>query len=120
MRSQLRFGVIGCGEISAQTCQGISAAPNTAIAMLMDTRPEVLSDLAEFYGAPTTTNVDDVLANPNVDAVYIATPHHLHVPLGIKAAKAGKHVLVEKPIATTLADADALIAACKGRGSSWG
>ena len=120
MPSQLRFGVIGCGEISAQTCQGISAAPNTAIAMLMDTRPEVLSDLAEFYGVPTTTNVDDVLANPNVDAVYIATPHHLHVPLGIKAAKAGKHVLVEKPIATTLADADALIAACKEAGVKLG
>jgi UDP-N-acetyl-2-amino-2-deoxyglucuronate dehydrogenase len=113
MASLLRFGIIGCGEIAAQTCQGISSAPNTAIAMLMDTRPEVLSDLAEFYHVPTTTDVDALLANPEVDAVYIATPHYLHAPLGIKAAEAGKHVLVEKPIATTLADADALIAACE-------
>jgi len=120
MPSQLKFGIIGCGEIAAQTCQGMSAAPNTAIAMLMDTRPEVLSDLAEFYGVPTTTNVDDVLANPDVDAVYIATPHHLHMSLGVKAAEAGKHVLVEKPIATTLADADALIAACKRNGVKLG
>jgi len=113
MTSVVRFGVIGCGEIAVQTCQGIATAPNAEIAMLMDERSEVLADLAEFYGAPTTTLVDDVLSSPDVDAVYIATPHDLHVPLGVRAARAGKHVLVEKPIATTLADADALIAACE-------
>jgi len=116
----VRFGVIGCGEIAVRTCEGLSAAPNTTIAMLMDTRPEVLADLAEFYGAPTTTDVDQVLANPEVDAVYIATPHYLHAPLGIKAARAGKHVLVEKPIATNLRDADALIAACEENGVKLG
>lgn len=120
MSSQVRFGVIGCGEIAVQTCQGISAAPNAEIKMLMDTRPEVLGDLAEFYGAPTTTSAKEVFANPEVDAVYIATPHDLHVPLGIRAARAGKHVLVEKPIATTLQDADALIAACKEAGVKLG
>jgi len=113
MSSVLRFGVIGCGEIAAQTCVGLSAAANTSIAMLMDERPEVLADLAEFYGAPTTTAVSDVLENPEVDAVYVATPHNTHVSIGIAAARAGKHVLMEKPIATSLADADALIAACQ-------
>lgn len=117
---QLRFGVIGCGEISAATCLGLSAAPNTRIAMLMDTRPETLADLAELYSAPTTTEVADVFTNPEVDAVYIATPHHLHVPLGIRAAQAGKHVLVEKPIATNLQDADKLIAACAQAGVKLG
>ncbi|MHB9033595.1 MAG: Gfo/Idh/MocA family protein [Anaerolineae bacterium] len=117
---QIRFGVIGCGEISAATCLGMSAAPNASIAMLMDTRPETLADLAELYAAPTTTNVDDVFSNPDVDAVYIATPHNLHVPLGIKAAQAGKHVLVEKPIATSLQDADKLIDACVKAGVKLG
>lgn len=120
MPDEVRFGVIGCGEIAVQTCQGIAAAPNASIAMLMDARSEVLDDLHAFYGAPTTTDVDEVLANPDVDAVYIATPHYLHAPLGIKAAQAGKHVLVEKPIATTLEDADALIAACRKQGVKLG
>lgn len=114
--SQVRFGIIGCGEIAVQTCQGIAAASNASISLLMDERPEVLKDLAEFYGVPATTNVDELLSSPEVDAVYIATPHDLHAPLGIRAAQAGKHVLVEKPIATTLADADALIAACRAHG----
>jgi predicted dehydrogenase len=113
MPSEVRFGVIGCGEIAVQTCQGIATAPNASIGMLMDARPEVLQDLSEFYGVPTTTDVDELIANPDVDAVYIATPHYLHAPIGIKAAQAGKHVLVEKPITTTLEDADALIATCR-------
>ncbi len=120
MPNELRIGVIGCGEIAVQTCQGIAAAPNARIAMLMDARPEVLADLGEHYGAPTTTRFEDVLANPDVDAVYIATPHYTHVPLGIRAAQAGKHVLVEKPISTNLADADALIAACRAQGVTLG
>lgn len=119
-KETVRFGVVGCGEIAVQTCQGIAAAPNAEIAMLMDARPEVLRDLAEFYAAPTTTNLEEVLTNPNVDAVYIATPHYLHVPIGIRAAQAGKHVLVEKPIATTLEDADALIAECRKQGVKLG
>lgn len=116
MSAQVRFGIIGCGEIAVQTCMAISAAPNATVAMLMDSSPEVLADLAELYSARTTTNVDDVLNSPEVDAVYIATPHDLHAPLGIEAARAGKHVLVEKPIATTLEDADALIATCSQSG----
>ncbi len=117
---QLKFGVIGCGEISAVTCIGLAASPYTSIAMLMDTRAEALADLADLYSAPTTTDPDAVFANPDVDAVYIATPHFLHVSLGIRAAKAGKHVLVEKPIATTLEDADKLIAACDKAGVKLG
>jgi predicted dehydrogenase len=56
------------------------------------------------------------LGNPAVNAVYIATPHHLHAPLTLRALEAGKHVLVEKPIATTLADADAMLAKAQETG----
>lgn len=120
MASEVRFGVIGCGEISQQTCQGISAAKNATIAMFMDKEEALLKDMGEVFSAPTTTDIGEVLQNPDVDAVYIATPHYLHAPLGIQAAEAGKHVLVEKPIATNLADADALIAACKKNGVKLG
>jgi len=120
MSSVLRFGVIGCGEIAAQTCIGLAAAPNTSIAMLMDERPDVAADLGEFYGAPTTTSLEEVLSNPDVDAVYVATPHATHMPIGVAAARAGKHVLMEKPIATSLADADAIISACRQNGVQLG
>ena len=120
MKSEVRFGVIGCGGIAVATCQGISTAPNASVAMLMDTRPEVLTDLTEFYSVPSTTDLDELLANPNVDAVYVSTPHITHSEIGVKAARAGKHVLMEKPMSTTLADADALIAACKEAGVKLG
>lgn len=120
MGSEVRFGVIGCGEISLQTCQGIAAARNASIAMFMDKDEALLKDLQEVFSVPATIDVEDVLRNPEVDAVYIATPHYLHAPLGIRAAEAGKHVLVEKPITTNLADADALIAACEKNGVKLG
>jgi predicted dehydrogenase len=79
----------------------------------MDTDARVAGDLGATYGVPHTTRVEELLANPQVDAVYIAVPHFLHAPLAIQAAQSGKHVLVEKPIATTLAEADAMIAAAR-------
>lgn len=111
MADRLRIGMIGCGEIAVQTAKGIAASTFGQHVMVMDTDARVAGDLGATYGVPHTTKVDELLANPAVDAVYIAVPHFLHAPLTIQAAQAGKHVLVEKPIATTLAEADAMIAA---------
>jgi len=72
--------------------------------------------MGETYGVPWTDRVEDLLANSEVDAVYIAVPHHLHAPLTIQATEAGKPILVEKPIAITLADAEAMIAAARANG----
>ena len=58
--------------------------------MVMDTRAELAQDLGERYGVPWTDRVEVLLANPAVDAVYIAVPHYLHAPLTIQAAEAGK------------------------------
>lgn len=111
MADRLRIGMIGCGEIAVQTAKGIAASTLGQHVMVMDTDARVAGDLGATYGVPHTTKVDELLANPAVDAVYIAVPHFLHAPLAIQAAQAGKPVLVEKPIATTLAEADAMIAA---------
>lgn len=120
MASELGIGIIGCGETAMQTCQGIAAAPNARVAMLMDARPEMLSALAEVFSAPTTTRVEDVLASSEVDAVYIAMPPERRAAVGIEAAAAGKGVLMEAPIAAALAEADALIAACREHGVALG
>jgi predicted dehydrogenase len=110
---RLRIGLIGCGEIAARTAAAIANSRHAAHIMVMDTRPELARDLGETYGVPWTDRAEDLLANPAVDAVYIAVPHHLHAPLTLQAAAAGKPILVEKPIATTLADAEAMIAAAR-------
>lgn len=107
----LRIGMIGCGEISNKaTALGIAAAANARLEMAMDVREEIAADMGEQYDVAHTTDLDVLLGNEAVDAVYIATPHYLHAPLSIKALEAGKHVLVEKPIATRLEDADAMLA----------
>src|SRR5919199_5288868 len=113
---QLGIGMIGCGEIGFQSAKGIAAAPSARHVMVMDVDAGVAADLGATYGVAHTTEVAALLANPEVEAVYIAVPHYLHAPLALEALAAGKHVLVEKPIATTLEDADRMIAAASARG----
>jgi len=74
--------------------------------------------VAAQYGVPADSiysyeNFDEITHNPNIDAVYVALPNSMHAEYTIRAAKAGKHVLCEKPMCTSVADAEAMIAACK-------
>ena len=74
--------------------------------------------IAAEYGVPASSiynyeNFDEIAHNPAIDAVYVALPNSMHAEYTIRAAKAGKHVLCEKPMSTSVADAEAMIAACK-------
>jgi UDP-N-acetyl-2-amino-2-deoxyglucuronate dehydrogenase len=120
MAEKLAFGIVGCGEIAVQTAKGIADAENACVARTMDTREALARDLGEAYGVPWSTRLEDVLDDPAVQAVYIAVPHYLHAEVAIRAAQAGKHVLCEKPICTTLADADRMIAAAREAGVGLG
>jgi predicted dehydrogenase len=113
---RLRIGMIGCGEIAVRMAAAIASSQHAQHVMVMDTRAALAQDLGQRYGVPWTDRVEDLLANRAVDAVYIAVPHHLHASLTIQAAEAGKHILVEKPIAITLADGEAMIAAAQANG----
>jgi UDP-N-acetyl-2-amino-2-deoxyglucuronate dehydrogenase len=117
MADKLGVGLIGLGEIAYKST-GMVLQRTEKVQMIvgMDPVPDVAASYEAEYGIPCSTSLEDVLTHPQVDAVIISTPHHLHASLGIQAAEAGKHVIVEKPMATTLADADALIAACKRAG----
>ncbi len=114
----VRVGLIGCGEIAAKdTLPAIQASGRLKVVAAMDVNLDLARDLAEKGGAAFWTDRAETLAaRPDVEAVIVSTPHHLHVPMGLLAARHGKHVLVEKPIATTGADARRLIAACKRKG----
>ncbi len=114
---KLGFGLIGLGEIAYKaTGKLLQRTQRAEMIAGVDPVPHIAASYEETYHIPCSTDLQDVLGRPDVDAVIISTPHHLHVPLGIQAAEAGKHVIVEKPMATTLEDADALIQACREAG----
>jgi 2-desacetyl-2-hydroxyethyl bacteriochlorophyllide A dehydrogenase len=112
----LRFGLIGCGEIAVENAAALRDAANTTISFAADLEPEAARSLAAATQARFTTRVEDLLASPDVDAVLISTPHHLHASFAVQAARAGKHVVVEKPMATSVADCDRMIAAAQAAG----
>ena len=113
MSKKVAFGLIGCGEIAVQTSKVIQSCENARVVHCMDTREDLAANLAAGHNARSTDRLEDVLGDGEVQAVVISTPHNLHAPLAIRAAKAGKHVLVEKPIACTLSEADEMIAAAE-------
>jgi predicted dehydrogenase len=118
MKRKIAFGLIGCGEISVQTAKALAQCSNAEIAVVQDVSEEMARDLADKYGVPYCLAWDDLLSRRDVDAVYVATPHYLHKPAALAALAARKHVVVEKPISTTLADADAMIDAARTAGLS--
>jgi predicted dehydrogenase len=110
----LRFALIGCGGMGARHAAAIRGAPNATLVAAMDTNLALARELAGdgFY----TTRLEELLARTDVDAVFIATPNHTHDVIGIQAARAAKHVIVEKPMGRNLAAADQLLRACSQAG----
>jgi len=114
MKDRLVAGIVGCGEITSKaTAPSLHEARNIEIGMVMDIREWAAKDLGEKYDVPYTTKLKDILSCQDINFIYIATPHYLHAPIAIEAARAGKHIAVEKPIAINLEQADAMIAECK-------
>ncbi|HLH73697.1 MAG TPA: bi-domain-containing oxidoreductase, partial [Chloroflexota bacterium] len=112
----LQIGLIGCGEIALQTANAIQESAVARIAMAADVNEAIAADMGRRYNVPYTSDIDFLLDQSNVEAVLISVPHYLHAPLAIRAAERGKHVMVEKPMATSLADADRMIDACQRAG----
>jgi predicted dehydrogenase len=110
------MAVIGCGERGAGCCTAIARTSNCSLAMTMDASPDRARDLGERFGVPWTASLEEVLASDGVDAVVISTPHHLHAPQAIAAAQAGKHIVIEKPLATSLRDALAVVETARRAG----
>lgn len=116
MKDILNFAVVGCGVIGDDQIQAVAKTEGARLAAICDTNREALRASAEKYGVTAYNSLDELLAVNEIDVVCFATPSGTHAALGMKAAEAGKHVIVEKPIDITLEKADALIAACKKSG----
>ena len=112
----LNFAILGCGRIASRHADAIWARGDSRLVAVCDASEARASRMAEQYGAQAYTSYEEMLSRPDVDVVCICTPSGMHAAGGIQAARAGKHVVVEKPMALTLADADAMERACREMG----
>lgn len=109
------LGVIGCGGFGLFALQQFAQVPGVRLVGMAGThRPAALAAAARF-GLGPVEEVDDLLRRDDLDVVYIATPPFLHHEQALAALEAGKHVIVEKPLALTVGQADELIAAARAR-----
>lgn len=113
---KLRMAVIGCGGRGSSSAAQIQQAEHTIVSMVMDVNEALARRLGEQLGVPWTTDYNEVLTKDVVDAVFISTPHHLHAEQAINAARAGKHIIVEKPLADNLEDAVHAVRAARDGG----
>lgn len=112
----VRLGMIGAGQIAAFTAREFRRHPDCRIVAVADPSTERASMLAGSAGAEQVyADADELLAREDVDAVYIAVPNVLHEPIAVAALNAGKHVLLDKPFATSAEAAGRVIAAAEGR-----
>jgi predicted dehydrogenase len=112
------YAVIGLGRIAGHFMPGSRSTTNSQITALVSGHRDKADRIAAEYGIPASSiynyeNFDQIAHNASVDAVYVALPNSMHAEYTIRAAKAGKHVLCEKPMATNVADCESMIAACK-------
>ena len=116
MEKKIRWGVIGSGRIAERrTIPGILEAKNSELCMIMDTNGENVERLGKQLNVAYTTDIDELLSS-DVDAVYIATPVFCHKEHAIKAARAKKNILLEKPIGMSCEEADEILSVCKEEG----
>ena len=120
MAKKLGFGVLGAGLVAPFHAKAIRASDGGALVAFCDARLDRALKLAEQFGGQAYGSLDEMLKNPAIDVVNVALPNHLHCEAVLKSAAAGKHVLTEKPPAMTLAETDAMIAACRRSGVKFG
>src|SRR6266581_1032578 len=112
----LNVGVVGLGLAAASVLPAMVAMPHVNLVAGADINPRALQAFKEKYGARTYASIEALCDDPEIDAVWIATPNTFHCPHVILAAERGKHVIIEKPMAISLAEADRMIAAADRHG----
>lgn len=114
---QIGIGAVGCGGIAGGHLPAYRDVEGIRTVAVCDINEQVARERAEEFDVPAVyTDWRDLLDDEDVDAVSVLLPHHLHREVAVAAAEAGKHVLTEKPMATSLAEADDMIAAAEAAG----
>ncbi|MCA0362128.1 MAG: Gfo/Idh/MocA family oxidoreductase [Armatimonadetes bacterium] len=111
--TSLNWAILATGRIARAFADGVNKSETGRLVAVGSRSYESATLFAQEFGGKPYGSYTEALADPDVQAVYIATPHHLHADLTVEAAQAGKHVLVEKPCALNHADAARAVAACQ-------
>ncbi len=121
MSKKIRWGVIGSGGIARRRTipEGITKASNAVLSAVFDKDSKANAEVARQFKTKPAASLDELLAT-NIDAVYVATPAHLHYDHVRACAQAGKHVLCEKPLGMTVAQAEEMIGLCDRGGIKLG
>lgn len=110
--NKIRFAVIGLGWFGEKHCEALTAIPNVELHSICTRNPARLKEVADRFGVKcVSTDYHDLLSNEDIDAVSIVTMWDQHAAPTLAALQAGKHVFLEKPMASTLADCRAIVAA---------
>lgn len=109
----VRWGILGCGAVcERKSGPGMYKTPHSELVAAMRRNPAQLEDFARRHGVRKTyTDADALIADPEVDIVYVATPHDSHRDLALRVLRAGKPVYIEKPMAMNAAEAEEILAA---------
>lgn len=115
---RVRWGLIGCGDVARKrVAAAIQDEPRSQLVAACRRDDQRLQEFCDQFGVERRyRDADGLIADENIDAVYIATPVACHLPQTLAAAQAGKHVLVEKPMAMSVRECDEMIAACRTAG----
>jgi predicted dehydrogenase len=116
----VRFGLLGAGLVAPFHCKGVQASSNCELAAVADVDQQRAKALAQTFGCKAYGSLDELLSDESIDVISVLTPNHLHHDAVVAAAKAGKHVLVEKPPAMSLRETDDMIAVCGAAGVKLG
>ena len=113
---KLKLGIAGLGRGFTVMLPTLAAHPKLEVAAAVDTRASALTRFEADFGGTAYGSVEAMCADPALDAIYVATPHQFHADHAVIAARAGKHVLVEKPMALALNDCTRMIEAARAAG----
>lgn len=116
--SEVRWGIIGCGDVTEKKSgPALRNVEGSRVSMVMRRDGEKAADYAKRHGiACWTTDADALIADPEVNAVYVATPPNTHTDYALRALQAGKPVYIEKPMATTSEECEAVVRAARQAG----
>jgi len=116
MTDDIRFGIIGCGGIGTFHAEILQSVPHARLVAVMDILPERAQQVSARFGVAGYDAYPEMLARTDLDVVTVCTPSGLHAEHGMQAARAGKHVLCEKPMDIFVERIDDLVATCRTAG----
>ena len=116
----LKVALVGCGKVGRLHCLALKQCPDARLVALCDASETRAGQFASEFGGAAFTQLSQMLSMARPDVVLIATPHPLHKEPTVQALASGVHVLVEKPLAASVSDCDAMIAAARQSGKTLG